>query len=105
MMSKEKELIKKILEEVKESIALFYQQKTEEALQQFGVVLGKVMTMVDTLFQYREKYDEFPIDEEKVKNSLTEALAALEEKDMILFADIMQYDFVEYIEDLVQSME
>lgn len=104
-MSKEKELVKKVLENIKESIDLFYQQKTEEALQQFGVVLEKVMTMVDTLFQYKEEHERFPIDEEKVKSSLTEALAALEEKDMILFADIIQYDFVEYIEDLAQSME
>lgn len=104
-MSKEKKLVKKVLEDVKEGVALFYQQKTGEALQQFGVVLEKVMTMVDTLFQYKEEHDEFPIDEEKVKSSLTEALAALEEKDMILFADIIQYDFVEYIEDLAQSME
>lgn len=104
-MSKEKELVKKVLEEVKENIALFYQQKTGEALQQFGDVLGKVMNMVDILFQYKEGHDAFPLDEEKVKTSLTEALAALEEKDMILFADIIQYDFVEYLEDLVQSME
>jgi len=104
-MSKEKELVKRVLEDVKESLDLFYQQKTEEALQQFSVVPEKIMTMVDTLFQYKEEHDGFPIDEGKVKTSLTEALAALEEKDMILFADIIQYDFVEYIEDLVQSME
>lgn len=104
-MSKEKELVNKVLEDVKESIELFYQQKTGEALQQFGAVLDKIMTMVDTLFQYKEEHSEFALDEEKVKTSLTEALAALEEKDMILFADIIQYDFVEYIEELVQSME
>lgn len=104
-MSKEKEFVTKVLEDVKESIDLFYQQKTGEALQQFGLVLEKVMDMVDTLFQYKEEHDEFALDEDRVKNSLTEALTALEEKDMILFADIIQYDFVEYIEELVQSME
>lgn len=104
-MSKEKEFVKSVLEEVKGNIELFYQQKTGEALQQFGTVLTKVMNMVDTLFQYKEGHDGFLFDEEKVKTSLTEALTALEEKDMILFADIIQYDFVEYIEDLVQSME
>ena len=104
-MSAEKELVKNILEEVKESIDLFYQQKTGEALQQFDLVLGKVMTMVDTLFGYKEAHADFSLDEEKVKGVLTEALTALEDKDMILLADIIQYDFVEYVEELLNTME
>lgn len=104
-MSQEKELVKNGLDDVKESIDLFYQQQTGKALQQFGAVLDKVMAMVDALFQYKENHNEFPMDEEKVRSTLTEALAALEDNDMILLADIIQYDFVEYIEDLVQSMD
>lgn len=104
-MSAEKELVENTLGEVRESVDLFYQQKTGEALQQFDVVLGKVMTMVDTLFAYKESHEEFPLDEEKVKSALTEALGALEEKDMILLADIIQYDFMEYVEELLDGME
>ena len=104
-MSAEKELVEKTLEEVKESVDLFYQQKIGEALQQFDVVLGKVMTMVDTLFAYKESHEEFALDEDKVKSALTEALSALEEKDMILLADIIQYDFVEYVEEVLVDME
>lgn len=104
-MSQEKELIKNDLVNIKESVDLFYQQKTGEALQQFGTVLDTVVAMVDTLFHYKESHDEFSMDEERVKSVLTEALAALEDNDMILLADIIQYDFVEYIEDLVQSID
>lgn len=104
-MSAEKELVKKTLEEVRESVDLFYQQKTGEALQRFDVVLGKVMSIVDTLFAYRDAHDGFALDEEKVKTSLTEAMGALEERDMILLADIIQYDFVEYVEELLSGME
>jgi hypothetical protein len=104
-MSAEKELVEKTLEEVRESVDLFYQQKTGEALQQFDIVLGKVMTMVDTLFAYKEAHEGFALDEEKVKTALTEALGALEERDMILLADIIQYDFVEYVEELLGGME
>lgn len=104
-MSAEKELVKKTLEEVRESVDLFYQQKTGEALQQFDAVLGKVMSMVDTLFAYRDAHEDFVLDDEKVKTALTEALGALEERDMILLADIIQYDFVEYVEELLGGME
>ena len=104
-MGAEKELVSKTLEEVKESVALFYQQKTGEALQQFDAVLGKVMAMVDTLFAYKEANEGFALDEEKVKSALTEAMGALEERDMILLADIIQYDFVEYVEELLGGMK
>ena len=88
-MGAEKQLVEKTLEEVRESVDLFYQQKTGEALQQFDAVLKKVMTMVDTLFSYKEYHEGL----------------ALEERDMILLADIIQYDFVEYVEELLGGME
>ena len=61
--------------------------------------------MVDTLFAYKEDHEGFELDEERVKTALTEALGALEERDMILLADIIQYDFVEYVEELLGGME
>ena len=104
-MTQDKKIIQEILEEIKESVELFYQQKTGEALEQFNQVLGKVMTMVDTLFAYKQTHEEFPLDEEKIKDVLTEAMTALQDKDMILLADIIQYDFVEYVEELTEHME
>lgn len=104
-MGAEKEFVKNALKEVKENIDLFYQQKTGEALQQFDSVLDKVMTIVDTLFQYKEMRQDFLLEEERVKTALAEALNALEEKDLILLADIIQYDFVEYVEELTEEME
>ena len=38
-MGAEKQLVEKTLEEVRESVDLFYQQKTGEALQQFDALL------------------------------------------------------------------
>ena len=104
-MGAEKDLVKNTLEELKENVDLFYQQKTGEALKGFDSVLGKVLHLVDTLFSYKEEHDDFALDEDKIKETLTEAMNALEEKDMILLADIIQYDFVEYLEGLVEDME
>lgn len=104
-MSQEKTLVTDTLQEVKENIDLFYQQKTGQALEQFHAVLGKILTMVDVLSAYQKEHAEFSFDEEKVKDTLQEALSALEERDMIFLADIIQYDFVDYIQELVNEME
>ena len=104
-MSKDKEFVASVTEELKENVDLFYQQKTVEALLQFDLVLERMAKLVDTLFSYNEEHEDFSLDENKIKETLTEAMNALEEKDLILLADILQYDFIEYIEELEEGME
>ena len=104
-MSQEKELIEKGIKELETTLELFYQQKNLEALNGFESVLGKVSSAVDSVFQYKESHDDFQFDEEKLTGVLTEAMGALEENDFILMADVLQYDFVEYMNELVEQME
>lgn len=104
-MSQEKELVGKTLEQIEQNMELFYQQKTSEALGEFQQVLTELIKMVDTLFEYCDNHDGFSLDEEKVKNALTEAMNALEEGDLILLADVIQYEFVEYVKELLNMME
>lgn len=103
-MSEEKEKIVNTIKEIQEGLDLFYQQKTVEALKKFDEMLEAILSLIDTLFSFKESHDDFMFDEEKIKTSMTEAMGALEEKDMILLADIIQYDFVDYIEELIQDM-
>ena len=103
-MNKEKEVMKNEMEEIKEDIDIFYQQRTGEGLKKFDCVLDKVSNIVNCLFGYKEKHEEFSLNEERMKESLTEAMNALEERDFILLADILQYDFIEYVEELIEEM-
>lgn len=104
-MSQDKDTILSTMEELKQNLELFYQQKNQEALEQFDSILGKLASTVDMLFAYRESHADFSFDEEKVKSSLVEAMEAMQDKDLILVADIMQYDFIEYIEEILPEME
>lgn len=104
-MGQEKELVGKTLEQIEQNMELFYQQKTSEALGEFQQVLTELIKMVDILFEYRDNHDGFSLDEEKVKNALTEAMNALEEGDLILLADVIQYEIVEYVKELLNMME
>lgn len=104
-MSEEKKYMIDTLKEVQDNMELFYQQKKLEALNQFQVMLNKILKMVDILFTYRDENDSFSFDEKKIQESLTLSMQALEEGDLILVADTMQYEFVEYVNQLVDLME
>ena len=103
-MSQEKELILETIDEIRDTVELFYQQKQKQALNRLEAVIGKITIAVDTLFAYNQANNEFEMDEEKLRDSLKECMSALEGSDFILMADILQYDFAEYMEKLTKKM-
>lgn len=104
-MSQQKELIKKSIKDIEEVVDLFYQQKLQEALNKFESVLGGMMTAIDTLFTYKSENSGFALDETKLTNTLKDAMGALENGDMVLLADILQYDYLEYMQELSDNMQ
>lgn len=103
-MGQERQQIGSVIEELQDTLELFYQQKEKEALDAFGVLIDKLMAAMDTLFSYKKEHEDFEVDEKKLTTSLKDALAAMEEKDYILLADILQYDFLEYMQELVGQL-
>lgn len=104
-MSQQKDIVKKSVTEIEEVVELFYQQKLQEALDKFQGVIGSIMTAIDTLFTYKAEHKEFELDEVKITNTLKDAMGALEDRDMVLLADILQYDYLEYMNELLENME
>lgn len=104
-MSQQKEKIEQVMKEIDEVVDLFYQQKLKTALERLDSVIVDITQAVDCLFQYRQERPEFEFDEGKLTTTLTEAMSALEEQDLVLLADILQYDFREYLEELSVKME
>ena len=86
-----KKQIELIIDKVQDVVDLFYQQNNAEGF--------------EMLAAYKNEHSEFEMDETKICGVLNEAMEALEAGDTVLMADIMQYDFVEYINDLLINME
>lgn len=104
-MSKQKEIIENTMKELQETVDLFYQQKKNEALKKLDTVLAQVMTAIDTLFTYKGEHSDFSLDEAKLTEALKDAMDALQKGDHVLLADILQYDFLEYMQELSEQME
>ncbi len=104
-MSQQKNIVEKSIKEVEEVVGLFYQQKLQEALVKFEVVIGGMITAIDTLFTFRTEHEKFELDEVKLTNTLKDAMDALQNGDMVLLADILQYDYLDYMNELLENMK
>jgi len=104
-MANHKEVIVKTIDDIKETVDFFYQQNDKEALKKFETVIGGMMSSIDSLVAYRNENSDFTFDETKIMDTLTEAMNALQDGDFVLLADILQYDFLEYMQELSDNME
>ena len=104
-MSKEKKQVIKMTDDLQEVLDLFYQQNDHEAFAKFEGILEEIAKTIDNLAEYKKKHLEFEMDEKKIYNIFDEAMQALQVKDNVLMSDIFQYDFIEYINELLDEME
>ncbi len=100
-----KQSINDVIEQIDEATDLFYKQNNKLALEKFQNVISQIVIMVDSLFKYKEKDPVFNFDEKKMTDILTEAMNALQDIDLVLLADVMQYDFKEYLEELNKNIQ
>ncbi len=103
-MAQELQIVNDTVKMIQETTELFYQQKQEAAFQKMGNVLTQILAAVDTLHQYAEQKEDFSFDEARVASSLTEAMEAMEAGDTVLLADILQYDFAEYLQEVAEAI-
>lgn len=95
--------IKTVLEQAVASITevtdFFYKQQINEGYKRFQDTLDIMTAAVEELFNYKAQQG-FEFDENRLVGTLKEALDAMEQKDPILMADILQYDLLEQFEGL-----
>lgn len=95
------ELEKKI-EEVTEC---FYQQRENEGYHNFELVFPDLIRVVDqvALLEKEQKITKAEFD--LISTYLSNALQALEEKDVILLSDIMRYDLIEVLNNITATLQ
>ena len=91
--------IKEAEEKIEEVTELLYQKKEQEVYIKIHDLLGLFMELTDWVVAAIQKGENVPYEEERFKRSLIEAMEAMEQKDMILFADILQYDIKEQLQE------
>lgn len=82
---------------------LFYQNKIDEGYKKLDNTLVKISDAIEEVIKYQENSGQ-DIQGEKIVGILTEAMDALEKKDTLLLADILQYELKELLEEVKSEL-
>lgn len=103
-MEELKKTITETMQMAEETAALFYQQKNKEGLQILETVIGKIMNTITEIINYQAEHN-IKIFEDRIFNIiLTEAMKAIENKDMVLFADLLVYEINDVLDGCYQQL-
>ena len=79
---------------------LLYQQNLNEAFSKFIVLLNELSTLYTHLFNQENADVLSNFDQNQLISSLNEAMNALEKRDDVLLADILNYDLTNFLDEL-----
>lgn len=92
-MSELRNEIEELIKSIDQTITQFYQQHTQEGYSKLNDTLTKLMKVLGAVENYKIEHNCENIDINSMNQVLNQALNALEEKDTILFSDILQFEF------------
>jgi len=92
-----------VREKIDRMTELLYQENVTEGYSILSSVIAQMDQLINHIAAYQAKTGQTIIDEQKLLGSVGEALQAMEEKDIVLLADIFNYDIKEQIEQLVNA--
>jgi replicative DNA helicase len=95
--------IDQLLQEITEVTDYLYQQKLKEGYVRLDNTIQKTMKIIEKLFAYKSTAI-IDFDENKLINTLTLAMNALEEKDSVLLADLLSLDMAEQLNSIVENL-
>ncbi|MDD5934737.1 MAG: hypothetical protein PUC65_04095 [Clostridiales bacterium] len=103
-MNLSKETLNSMIEKIQRNADMFYQQNKQEAFDLFGNLINDISELSAQIFAWKNTNPASDFDETKYLSVLTEAMNALEAKDEVLLADILNYDLTEIYETIQKQL-
>ncbi len=96
-MGLSKETLCTLMKQIQANADMFYQQNNQEAFELFGKLINEISTLSVHIFELKQSNPTIEFDENKYLSILTDAMNALEARDEVLLADIINYDLIEIL--------
>lgn len=90
--------VNELLEEIDELTKCFYQQKINEGLNKMNSLLDNILLWINQYNAENQNVEE----NNKILSSLLDAEKAMESKDYVTLADILQFDLAPAIKSVVE---
>lgn len=94
-----KDIIETAIKAIEGNARLFYQQKSQEGFAELDSTLNILMQAINQVLNYQSGKDEKLADEQLLNLILTQAMKAMEDKDIVLLADILVYEINQILEE------
>lgn len=96
-------LANQVCEKIDVMTELLYQENVTEGYSILNTVIAQMDQLINHISAYQTKTSQTIVDEQKLLGSVGEAFQAMEEKDIVLLADIFNYDIKEQLEQLIRA--
>lgn len=93
-----------LIENIEEMVICFYQQKKEQGYAKLDETLNLLGNVMDELSYLKKENDKLSFDLDSMNIALNHALVALQEKDTILFSDILNYELLTQLREVTKIM-
>lgn len=102
-MKKIKELTQELINHIDEMTDCLYQNNEQKGYAMLNDFIIKMETLIGEIRNYQNESNSRIVDEEKLLSTVGEAFGAMQEKDIVLLADIFNYDIKEQLEMLLEE--
>ena len=96
--------IETVINDLESIVEMFYQQKVQEAYSELNTALGKIMEITEVVQNYTAQNSDKEINMDILLNALKETLSAMEERDVVLVADVLKYEVIEKLNDVAEQI-
>ena len=93
------------IERIDENTKLFYQNKTQIGYKELDETLRLIGIFIDEYLKYQEDLGVDKTDETKLIEILSNAMNALEQQDGLLLSDILQYELMEMLIEIRETLK
>ena len=99
-----KKEIETVINDLDSIVEMFYQKKVQEAYSELNTALGKIMEITEVVQNYTAQNSDKEINMDILLNALKETLSAMEERDVVLVADVLKYEVIEKLNDIAEQI-
>lgn len=89
-----------LIDNIEEMVICFYQQKKEQGYAKLDGTLNLLGNVMDELAYLKRENEKMSINLDGMNIALNHALVALQEKDTILFSDILNYELLPQLREV-----
>lgn len=93
-----------LISNTEEMAICFYQQKIEEGYVKLDEVFNQLGNVMDEVAYLKKERIDLQINIGCMNEALSNALQALQDKDTVLFSDILNYELLEQFRNLVKEI-